>query len=183
MWSFFSRDTSKDFPYEIVDNVAGKRSEKLKNTATKLFSSNFPIFLLFLLNLCFNSIAKGFEEKSIWSLKRGKRKASDEQVSIFTYEIKSGSEATFELAKQSLKRIKTLRHPSILQFLDSFENDKVIYVATEFVEPLGMYLRIPSDCKRDMYLSWGIFQITVSLCQLLSVIIIPFISSSVHYHF
>lgn len=84
-------------------------------------------------------------------------------MSIFTYEIKSGSEATFELAKSSLKRIKTLRHPSILQFLDSFENDKVIYVATEYVEPLGMYLdKIPTDGKRDMYLSWGIFQITVS---------------------
>lgn len=24
MWSFFSRDTSKDFPFEIVDNVLGK---------------------------------------------------------------------------------------------------------------------------------------------------------------
>jgi SCY1-like protein 1 len=105
----------------------------------------------------------GFEEKSIWSLKKGKRKGSDEQVSIFTYEIKNGSEAQFELAKASLKRIKTLRHPSVLQYLDSFENDKVIYVATEYVEPLGFYLdKIPSDGRRDLYLAWAIFQITVS---------------------
>jgi SCY1-like protein 1 len=108
-------------------------------------------------------ICAGFEEKSIWSLKRGKRKGSDDQVSIFAYELKSGSEATLELARSSLKRIKTLRHPSVLQYLDSFENDKVIYVATELVEPLGLYLdKIPSDGKRDMYLAWGIFQITVS---------------------
>lgn len=104
----------------------------------------------------------GFEEKSIWSLKKGKRKGTDEQVSIFCYEIKVGTDTTFELAKSSLKRIKTLRHPSVLQFLDSFENDKVIYVATEMVEPLGFYLdKIPSDGKRDIYLAWGIFQITV----------------------
>jgi SCY1-like protein 1 len=84
-------------------------------------------------------------------------------VSIFTYEIKNGSEAQFELAKASLKRIKTLRHPSVLQYLDSFENDKVIYVATEYVEPLGFYLdKIPSDGRRDLYLAWAIFQITVS---------------------
>lgn len=106
----------------------------------------------------------GFEEKSIWSLKKGKRKGSEEQVSIFTYEIKTGSEAQFELAKASLKRIKTLRHPSVLQYLDSFENDKVIYVATEYVEPLGFYLdKIASDGRRDLYLAWTVFQITVSL--------------------
>lgn len=105
----------------------------------------------------------GFEEKSIWSLKKGKRKGSDEQVSILTYEIRTGSEAQFELAKASLKRIKTLRHPSVLQYLDSFENEKVIYVATEYVEPLGFYLdKIPSDGRRPMYLAWAVFQITVS---------------------
>ena len=85
-------------------------------------------------------------------------------MSIFTYEIKSGSEAQVELARASLKRIKTLRHPSVLQFVDSFENDKVIYVATEYVEPLGFYLdKIPSDGRRDLYLAWAVFQITVSL--------------------
>jgi len=45
----------------------------------------------------------GFEERSIWSLKKGKRKGSEDIVSIFVYEVK-GSEATFELAKASLKR-------------------------------------------------------------------------------
>ncbi|KAG5673992.1 hypothetical protein PVAND_003987 [Polypedilum vanderplanki] len=129
MWSFFSRDSTKDFPYEIGENVAG------------------------------------FEEKSIWTLKKGKRKGTvDEAVSIFAFE-KNGTDTTnFELAKSSLKRIKTLRHPSILQFLDSFENDKVIYVATEYIEPLGYFLdKIPSDNKRDLYLAWGIFQITRAL--------------------
>jgi len=67
-----------------------------------------------------------------------------------------------ELAKASLKRIKTLRHPSILQFLDSFENDKVIYVATEYVETLGFHLDKLDGNKKDLYLAWGIFQITVS---------------------
>ncbi|XP_070491007.1 N-terminal kinase-like protein isoform X2 [Chironomus tepperi] len=127
MWSFFSRDTSKDFPYEIVENVAG------------------------------------FEEKSIWSLKKGKRKGTDEQVSIFAFEIKNGTESKLELAKASLKRIKTLRHPSILQFLDSFENDKVIYVATEYVETLGFHLDKLDGNKKDLYLAWGIFQITRAL--------------------
>lgn len=106
-------------------------------------------------------VPAGFEEKSIWSLKKGKRKGSDEQVSIFTYEIRTGSETSLELAKASLKRIKTLRHPSVLQYLDSFENDKVMYVATEYVEPLGFYLD-KIQAGRDYYLAWAVFQITVS---------------------
>uniref|UniRef100_A0A182Q1K3 N-terminal kinase-like protein n=1 Tax=Anopheles farauti TaxID=69004 RepID=A0A182Q1K3_9DIPT len=129
MWSFFSRDSSKDFPYEIGDPV------------------------------------QQFDTKSIWSLHRGKRKATNDDVSVFTYEIKSGTDIKLELAKSALKRLKTLRHPSILQFLDSLETDKVLYVATEPVEPLGTHISklAAEGTQRDLYLAWGIFQITRAL--------------------
>lgn len=128
MWSFFSRDSSKDFPYDIGEQV------------------------------------QGFDQRSIWSLHRAKRKNTNEEVSVFVYEIKSGSEAKLELAKASVKRLKTLRHPSILQFLDSLETDKLLYVATEAVEPLGNHINQLSSegPQKDLYLAWGIFQITVS---------------------
>lgn len=127
MWSFFSRDSSKDFPYEIGDPV------------------------------------QQFNTKSIWSLFRGKRKGSNDEVSVFTYDIKNGSDIKLELARAALKRLKTLRHPSILQFLDSLESDKVLYVATEPVEPLGTHIGnlAAQGPQRDLYLAWGIFQITV----------------------
>lgn len=172
MWSFFSRDNTKDFPYEIVENVAGNCTVLDDSIFWTFFSNIFVIFWCVVLEITAQLILSsllGFEEKSIWSLKKGKRKGSDEQVSILTYEIRNGSEAQFELAKASLKRIKTLRHPSVLQYLDSFENEKVIYVATEYVEPLGFYLdKIPSDGRRPMYLAWAVFQITVSWINTLS---------------
>ncbi|EGK97330.1 AGAP001091-PB [Anopheles gambiae str. PEST] len=129
MWSFFSRDSSKDFPYEIGDPV------------------------------------QQFNTKSIWSLFRGKRKGSNDEVSVFTYDIKNGSDIKLELARAALKRLKTLRHPSILQFLDSLESDKVLYVATEPVEPLGTHIGnlAAQGPQRDLYLAWGIFQITRAL--------------------
>ncbi|XP_053665496.1 N-terminal kinase-like protein [Anopheles marshallii] len=129
MWSFFSRDSSKDFPYEIGEQV------------------------------------QQFDAKSIWSLHRGKRKGSNDEVSVFTYDIKNGSDIKLELAKAALKRLKTLRHPSILQFLDSLETDKVLYVATEPVEPLGTHIgKLAAEGpQRDLYLAWGIFQITRAL--------------------
>lgn len=131
MWSFFSRDSSKDFPYEIGELVPG------------------------------------LETKSIWSLHKAKRKNTGDEVSVFVYDIKNGTDIKLEIAKNSVKKLKTLRHPSILQFLDSLETDKVLYVATEYVEPLGTYfdhidMELP---QKNLYLAWGIFQITVSFFQ------------------
>lgn len=136
MWSFFSRDSSKDFPYEIGE------------------------------------LQPGLEAKSIWSLHKAKRKNSGDEVSVFVYDIKSGTDVKLELAKASVKKLKTLRHPSILQFLDSLETDKVLYVATEYVEPLGtlidhLDMELP---QRSLYLAWGIFQITVCHFCILQII-------------
>lgn len=133
MWSFFSRDSAKDFPYEIGDPV------------------------------------QQFDSRSIWSLHRGKRKGGGggsnppEEVSVFVYDIKNGTDVKLELAKAAVKRLKTLRHPSILQFLDSLETDKVLYVATEQVEPLGTHFekQAGEGPQRELYMAWGIFQITV----------------------
>lgn len=129
MWSFFSRDPSKDFPYEIGECVAG------------------------------------LDAKSIWSQHKAKRKVTNEEVTVFVYDIKNGSDMKLEIAKSSMKRLKTLRHPSILQYLDSAETDKMLYVATECVLPLGLYFdQLEKDSTQtDLYLSWGIFQITVSM--------------------
>ncbi|XP_067618796.1 N-terminal kinase-like protein isoform X2 [Eurosta solidaginis] len=129
MWSFFSRDSSKDFPYDIGEQVPG------------------------------------FEAHSIWTLHKAKRKGTQEEVSVFVYDIRSGSDAKCELAKAALKRLKTLRHPSILQYLDSLETDKTLYVATEAVEPLGTHIeKLASDGpQKDLYLAWGVFQITRAL--------------------
>ncbi|XP_075148764.1 N-terminal kinase-like protein yata isoform X2 [Haematobia irritans] len=129
MWSFFSRDSSKDFPYDIGEPVAG------------------------------------FENHSIWTLHKAKRKATQEEVSVFVFDLRSGSDAKCDLAKAALKRLKTLRHPSILQYLDSLETDKLLYVATEYVEPLGTHIaKLSADGpQKDLYLAWGIFQITRAL--------------------
>ncbi|XP_039958589.1 N-terminal kinase-like protein isoform X1 [Bactrocera neohumeralis] len=129
MWSFFSRDSTKDFPYDIGEQVPG------------------------------------LESRSIWTLHKAKRKGTQEEVSVFVYDIRSGSDAKCELAKAALKRLKTLRHPSILQYLDSFETDKTLYIATEAVEPLGTHIEklASHGPQKDLYLAWGVFQITRAL--------------------
>nr|CAD7202147.1 unnamed protein product [Timema douglasi] len=129
MWSFFSRDPSKDFPYEITEPV------------------------------------QGLENTSVWTLHKAKKKGASEEVSVFVFDVRNGSDTQFDVAKAAVKRLKTLRHPSILTYLDSLESDKALYLATEYVEPLQNHLTVLSKegQSRDLYLAWGIFQITRAL--------------------
>ncbi|GFO35644.1 N-terminal kinase-like protein [Plakobranchus ocellatus] len=111
----------------------------------------------------------GLEDKSIWSLHHGKKKSSGEPVSIFAFDIKSASETQIQTAKSSLKRLKTLRHPNILTFLDGVETDKVIYIATESVVPLETYLQEnDSDGHNQIAISWGLHQVVKGLSFLVN---------------
>lgn len=89
---------------------------------------------------------------------------------MFAFDIKSSSEIQLEIAKASVKRLKTLRHPSILTYIDSVESEKVLYLTTEYVEPLSTHLeQLTLDGpQKDLYIAWGIFQITVSSNQIYS---------------
>lgn len=128
MWSFFSRDPAKDFPYDLGEPVPG------------------------------------LTDKSVWSLHRGKKRSTQEEVSVFLFDVQKSSETQLEIAKSALKKLKTLRHPSLMHFLDSCETDKFLYIATEAVDPLSSYLtRITLEGQqKELYLSWGLFQITVN---------------------
>lgn len=129
MWSFFSRDPTKDFPYEIGDPVPG------------------------------------LEDRSVWTLHKGKKRGTQDEVSIFLFDVQKHSETLFDIAKASLKKLKTMRHPSLLHYLDSCETEKFLYVATEYVEPLATHIEETKleGPQKELFLSWGIFQITRAL--------------------
>ncbi|XP_052769512.1 N-terminal kinase-like protein [Mya arenaria] len=112
----------------------------------------------------------GLEDKSVWTLHQGKKKATGEPVSIFAFDVKGNSETQAALARSSFKRIKTLRHPNILTFLDGIETDKVIYIATEPVTPLEVYLQnnTAEQTQNQLSISWGIHKVTKGLAFLVN---------------
>jgi hypothetical protein len=60
--------------------------------------------------------------------------ASGEEVSVFIFDVRSGNDTQFDVAKTAVKRLKTLRHPSILPYLDGLEvNIRGIIVILLFV--------------------------------------------------
>ncbi len=67
-------------------------------------------------------------------------------------------------ASAAVKRMKTLRHPSVLTYLDSSESGGRVSVATEEVTPLSAHLdeldaQGVRGAPRDQYLAWGLFQV------------------------
>lgn len=65
----------------------------------------YPYLFIFILHICLHSCFQGTEE----------------EVSVFMFDIKNGSETQLDVARSSVKRLKTLRHPSVLTYLDSLE--------------------------------------------------------------
>ncbi|XP_044126716.1 N-terminal kinase-like protein [Bufo gargarizans] len=100
-----------------------------------------------------------------WGIQKGKKKAGGDPVSVFAYEIRPGAEEQAQAAKSALKRIKTLRHPNILAYVDGLETDKSLYIVTEPVTSLGTYMKSRADTGgvSELEISWGLHQIVKAL--------------------
>ncbi|KAM4018445.1 N-terminal kinase-like protein isoform 2-T2 [Anomaloglossus baeobatrachus] len=100
-----------------------------------------------------------------WGIQKGKKKAGGDPVSVFAYEIRPGLEEQTQAAKSALKRIKTLRHPNILAYVDGLETDKCLYIVTEPVTSLGSYIKSRADTGgiSELEISWGLHQIVKAL--------------------
>lgn len=101
------------------------------------------------------------EDKSVWTLHDGKKKGTGEIVSVFVHDVKQSSEDKVQTAKLALRRLKTLRHPNILRYIDALESETVIYLVTEPVRPLEVQLN--EEDNSDLAISWGLHQITAGL--------------------
>ncbi|XP_063499070.1 N-terminal kinase-like protein isoform X21 [Symphalangus syndactylus] len=105
-----------------------------------------------------------------WALHRGRKKATGSPVSIFVYDVKPGAEEQTQVAKAAFKRLKTLRHPNILAYIDGLETEKCLHVVTEAVTPLGIYLkaRVEAGGLKELEISWGLHQIVKALSFLIN---------------
>lgn len=117
-----------------------------------------------------------FDGKSIWTLFKAKKKSTKEPLSIFRLDFKEPNNSALELARQYLKRMKTLRHPSILKYVDSSETDKSLCIVTEQVIPLPDYLDHATSnfnqTQKEFSIAYGILNVAKGLqfmnsdCQL-----------------
>ncbi|CDQ84486.1 unnamed protein product [Oncorhynchus mykiss] len=110
------------------------------------------------------------DKSGIWTLHRGKRKTGGEPLSVFVYEVSTGTEEQTQLAKAAFKRMKTLRHPNILAYVDGLETEKSLYLVTEQVTPLAAHLKAQSERggSGELEVSWGLHQTVKALSFLVN---------------
>jgi len=75
------------------------------------------------------------------------------------------------LAQNSLRKLRTTRHPDVLKFIDAVESDTSIYIMTERVQPLSNILpawALRKASEKEEWLFWGLHRISVRECWLIS---------------
>lgn len=95
-------------------------------------------------------------DPSIWTLYNGTRREDGSNCSIFSFDV-TANKARLPLARNALKKLRTLRHPGVIKVLDTVETDSYIYIATERIVPLRWHVKRKSLSPET--LKWGLFNI------------------------
>ncbi|KAK6082714.1 hypothetical protein SCUP234_04038 [Seiridium cupressi] len=96
-------------------------------------------------------------DASIWTLYNGTRREDGSNCSIFSFEINPSSKSRLPLAKNALKKLRTMRHPGVIKVLDTVETESYIYIATERVVPLRWHVKRKSLSQETI--KWGLYSI------------------------
>ncbi|KAK3685874.1 armadillo-type protein [Podospora appendiculata] len=95
-------------------------------------------------------------DPSIWTLYNGTRREDGSNCSIFSFDI-AANKSALPLARNSLKKLRTLRHPGVIKVLDTVETDAYIYIATERLVPLRWHVKRKSLSPETA--KWGLYSI------------------------
>ncbi|KAI1477471.1 ARM repeat-containing protein [Daldinia eschscholtzii] len=95
-------------------------------------------------------------DASIWTLYNGTRRADGSNCSIFAFDVPA-NKARLPLAKNAVKKLRTMRHPGVIKILDTVETDSYIYIATERVVPLRWHVKRKSLSPETV--KWGLYSI------------------------
>jgi SCY1-like protein 1 len=83
------------------------------------------------------------------------------------------------LAKNALRKLRTVRHPDVLKFIDAVETDTSVSIVTERVQPLGKALSNATQKgarDKEDWIVWGLHRVsvrTVTACLQDSLTMIP----------
>lgn len=99
-------------------------------------------------------------ERSIWTVYNGTRREDSSNCSIFDCPIAS-NRSLLPIARNAVKKLRTLRHPGVLKVLDTLETETHIYIATERISSLKWQVKRKSMSTET--LKWGLFSIAQTI--------------------
>ncbi|KAF2025452.1 ARM repeat-containing protein [Setomelanomma holmii] len=97
---------------------------------------------------------------SIWTLHNGTKREDGSKCSIFAFDV-TANKSRLPLARNALRKLRTLRHPGVVKVLDTVETDTYIYIATERLSPLRWHVKRKSLTEETT--KWGLHTIAKTL--------------------
>ena len=110
-----------------------------------------------------------FAGKSVWRMHSGKKtnpEGNKEDVTIFLCDVKGKSDRELTLARNAVKRLRTMKHPYLLKCLDAGEKldqkgGGTIYLVTEPVMPVEDVLESLHETPGG--LAWGVYTLAAAI--------------------
>ncbi|KAF2086151.1 ARM repeat-containing protein [Saccharata proteae CBS 121410] len=99
-------------------------------------------------------------DQSIWTLHNGTKREDGSKCSIFSFDV-TANKSRLPLARNALRKLRTIRHPGVIKVLDTVETETYIYIATERLTPLGWHTRRKSLAEETI--KWGLHNVAKTL--------------------
>ncbi|KAG6296908.1 hypothetical protein E4U45_005634 [Claviceps purpurea] len=95
-------------------------------------------------------------DESVFTLYNGTKREDGSNCSIFSFDITT-SRGGLPLARNALKKLRTMRHPGVIKVFDTVETETYIYIATERVVPLRWHVKRKSLAPETI--KWGLHSV------------------------
>ncbi|OKL58970.1 hypothetical protein UA08_05498 [Talaromyces atroroseus] len=97
---------------------------------------------------------------TLWTLHNATKRDDSTNCSVFTFDI-NANKSRLPLAKNAMRKFRTLRHPGVIKVLDTIETESHIYIVTERVAPLSWAVKRNSVTEETA--KWGIYTVASTL--------------------
>ncbi|KUL90429.1 hypothetical protein ZTR_00306 [Talaromyces verruculosus] len=98
--------------------------------------------------------------ESLWTLHNATKRDDGSNCSVFTFDV-NANKSRLPLAKNAMRKFRTLRHPGVLRVLDTIETESHIYIVTERVTPLSWAVKRKSITEETA--KWGLYTVASTL--------------------
>ncbi|KAF2280595.1 ARM repeat-containing protein [Westerdykella ornata] len=99
-------------------------------------------------------------DDALWTLHNGTKREDGSKCSIFSFDV-NANRSRLPLARNAVRKLRTLRHPGVVKVLDTVETDSWIYIATERLSPLSWHVKRKSLSEETI--KWGLHNIAKTL--------------------
>ncbi|KAF2864099.1 ARM repeat-containing protein [Piedraia hortae CBS 480.64] len=98
--------------------------------------------------------------QSIWNLHNGTKREDGSKCSVYSFSD-ANDKSRFALARNALRKLRTLRHPGMVKVLDTLETDQLIYIAVERIVPLSWAVKRRSLSEDSI--KWGLHDVAKTI--------------------